>query len=106
MTGLEQSTAVNAAGPRPPAGALRPASLARPQLQTLSVEHAALALALPPGDLRLIECLGSGLPNGAIARRMKRSPKTVKTRLHDLSRRTGMTRLSLAVMGYHLLGQY
>lgn len=106
MTELEQPTAAHAAGAGPPAGALRPASLARPQLQMLSVEHAALALALPLGDLRLIECLGSGLGTGAIARRMGRSPKTIKTRLQRLMQRTAMTRLSLAVMGYRLLGQY
>ena len=106
MVDLERQPAGTAAEARPPAGALRPASLARPQLHRLSVEHAELALALPAGDLRLVECLGAGLRNGAIARRMGRSPKTIKTRLHDLTHRTGMTRLSLAVMGYYLLGKH
>jgi DNA-binding CsgD family transcriptional regulator len=71
-----------------------------------SVEYAALVLSRAPRELRVIECLGSGLRNDVIARHMGRSPKTVKSHLRDLTRRTGMTRLSLAVMGYRLLVQY
>src|ERR1035437_2379172 len=106
MNELKQPTAVTAAKTEPPHGAPCPVCPDRPQLRMSSVEYAALVLSLAPRELRVIECLVLGMRNGAMGRHMGRSPKTVKSHLRDVTRRTGMTRLSLAVMGYRLLGQY
>lgn len=71
----------------------------------LSVEHAAIARGLPLKDLVLVLALGRGLDNKAMARQLGVKPTTIAARIEALRQKTRMSRLSLAVLGYQLLGQ-
>jgi DNA-binding NarL/FixJ family response regulator len=84
-------------------GGNSPHAPGRPQLQLWSVEHAAIALALPARYLWLVLELGKGRANRDIARRLRIDESGVVHLVRDLKQLTRMSRLSLAVMGYLLL---
>ena len=103
-TPQQEQTAV--AGPAP--ATLREPHLSHvptpARLRTLSVEHAAFALALNTRDYQLLYLLGRGHSDMQIARKFGVALSTAQNYLHDLKVKTRMSRLSLAVMGYQILG--
>lgn len=73
-------------------------------LHRLSVEHAALALSLTDREHELVALLGRGLTDKEVGNRLGLTTRTIEVYLRNLRERTRMSRLELAVLGYHLLG--
>jgi DNA-binding NarL/FixJ family response regulator len=105
MNSQVEQTAVAASQPEPPQSANTDAALAGVQLRNLSIEHAAILTQLSPRELQVVQCLGRGLTDAEIATELAVPIHTVRHWRKQLTDRTRMDRLNLAVLGYHLLGQ-
>jgi DNA-binding CsgD family transcriptional regulator len=71
----------------------------------LSVEHAAIAQELTEREMHFVLCLGRGMEVKEIAKKLGITEGGVFYHLNGLRRKTRMSRHSLGIMGYALLGQ-